>query len=497
MLSASLLVLVTLGQTPESKPDAAALVEKLGSARYAEREATKSLEALGGKALPALRAALKSKDAEVRARARAMINKIEGNLLVQETLVRLEFKDATVEEIVKSISKQTGFDVRIGGPGFGRMGTDLGTGRITLNEPKPVPFWQAIDRICEVGKLTSNSQYQGMRVPGVAQPDLVLSYQPNRLDRPSYNHGPFHLSLISITYQHMIFFQSSAPMGGPVLGGVPGAGGLAKKSGARPTIKPSPKGAQRASEAEKAGAALSRDVRFYLQMLVAPEPRMVFNGNGNVKLLEGVDELGQSLLTDASDDGRTLGRPGMAIGMMMDGPIGNLTIHLHRPETPGKIIKTLRGTVEASVTASRSNPLVIPLEGAAGKTFQNDERRAVVTSIDADAARAQGTIELKFDDLEELFPAEAVDGAERGGRSGMMGRGFRPGNANPAHAPIQIVSSNGQYLFYNTSVDRDSGRVTLRIMGMNPINEPKELRISSVVRATTKIPFEFHDLPMP
>jgi hypothetical protein len=79
MIGANLIVLALLGQTPEPKPDAAALVEKLESARYAEREATKSLESLGSKALPALRAALKAEDAEVRTRARAMINKIDAS----------------------------------------------------------------------------------------------------------------------------------------------------------------------------------------------------------------------------------------------------------------------------------------------------------------------------------------------------------------------------------------------------------------------------------
>ncbi|HMF37851.1 MAG TPA: hypothetical protein VKF17_14485, partial [Isosphaeraceae bacterium] len=108
---ATLIVLVVLGQTAEPSRDAAALVEKLGSASYAEREATKSLESLGSKALPALKAALKARDPEVRMRARALINKIEGNLLIQESLVRLDFKDATLDEIVKSLSKQAGFEV--------------------------------------------------------------------------------------------------------------------------------------------------------------------------------------------------------------------------------------------------------------------------------------------------------------------------------------------------------------------------------------------------
>ena len=92
---------MALGQTPEPKPDAAALVEKLGSASYAGRKTTKSLENLGSKALPALRSSLNSKDPEVRSRARAMISKIEGNLPLHESSVRLDFKDASLDHIVQ------------------------------------------------------------------------------------------------------------------------------------------------------------------------------------------------------------------------------------------------------------------------------------------------------------------------------------------------------------------------------------------------------------
>ena len=58
---------------------------------------------------------------------------------------------------------------------------------------------------------------------------------------------------------------------------------------------------------------------------------MMFSGNHNVKLLEAVDELGNSLTSTASDDERTFGPAGMAVGLMMDGPVGNLTIHLAGP----------------------------------------------------------------------------------------------------------------------------------------------------------------------
>ena len=156
MFSATLIVLILTGQTPEPARDAAALIEKLGSASYAEREATKSLESLGSKALPALRSALKSQDLEVRGRARAMINKIEGNLLIQESLVRLDFQDASLDEIVKSIRKQTGTEI-----GLGPAGPDSAKVRITLSDTRPVPFWKAVDRLCEAGNLTCQYQFAG------------------------------------------------------------------------------------------------------------------------------------------------------------------------------------------------------------------------------------------------------------------------------------------------------------------------------------------------
>ena len=161
---------------------------------------------------------------------------------------------------------------------------------------------------------------------------------------------------------------------------------------------------------------------------------MVVSGNGFVTLLEAVDELGQSLTSTASDEGPTFGPRGMAVGLMQDGPIGNLAIHLRRPESPGKLIKTLRGTVDTIVTSPRSNPLVIPLEGAEGKTFQNRDQRVVVNSIATDPTRGQGIIELKFDDLDEVFPEAPVSGEGGGARAGMMGRssGPRLGSIRPS-----------------------------------------------------------------
>jgi hypothetical protein len=497
MFSATLIVLVVLGQTPAPSSDAAALVEKLGAASFAEREATKSLESQGSKALPALRAALKSKDPEVRMRARALINKIEGNLLIQGSLVRLDFKDATLDEIFKSLSKQAGFEVGPGGMGARRMATGFLDRRVTLSESQPVSFWKAVDLLCAVGHLTP--QYHAVSTPGLGapQPGLVLSPAAEPFTQPGYNHGPFHFSLVSLSYQSFVTFNTPDRMRAANRLTPRANAGAPRQPGLRQPVEPLPAGAPGPAQAENAGNPPVRSAQCHVQLQIVPEPRMTFNPTGNIQVIEAVDELGQSLLP-TRDNEQAAGPAGMN-GFAM-GATANLTARLHRPEAPGKLIKKLRGTVEVSVSATRPNPFVIPLEGAAGKTFQNDDRKVVVTSIDTDPMTQQQVIELAIDDMDQLFPAEPASAPAFGARNGMMGgRGFGrpPGVGAGPNWPIQVLTSKGQNAFTQTSIDRDSGRLTLRVPPIRQLGEITEIRISSIISATAKIPFEFHDLPMP
>ena len=222
---------------------------------------------------------------------------------------------------------------------------------------------------------------------------------------------------------------------------------------------------------------------------------MVISQAGPVELIEAVDELGNSLVLAANDDQRAFGAMGMAIPAMPGGNMANLTVHLHRPDAPGKLIKKLRGTADVAVAALRPDPLVIPLAGAAGKTFENPNRRVVVNTIDTERGWNQLRVELTIDGSDDLFPAESAGGMGTGFRPGMIGGGgFNP--ADP-QSPIQVVMSEGRNAFFQSSIDRDSGRVTLRVMHAPQMGEVKEIRIASVVRARTKVTFAFHDLPMP
>ena len=159
------------------------------------------------------------------------MNTIESNLLIQETPVRLDFEDASLDEVVKSISKQAGFEV---GLGRGPAGPDAGARRITLREPGPVPFWKAIDRLCEVGKLVAESQIMAPRQPGVPQPGLVLAQPPGPLDPPEFQPRAFHFSILSLSYRSEVVFQSGRAMAAPFRSGIRGIAGVAEEDGVGP-----------------------------------------------------------------------------------------------------------------------------------------------------------------------------------------------------------------------------------------------------------------------
>ena len=80
---------------------------------------------------------------------------------------------------------------------------------------------------------------------------------------------------------------------------------------------------------------------------------------------------------------------------------------------------------------------------------------------------------------------------------GAMRDALRFGAGNNPQSPIQLTNSQGQSVAFQLAFDRSSGRLKLNLPRMPNLGELKEIRVSNVVRAETKVPFEFQDLPMP
>jgi hypothetical protein len=465
MIGASLTLLVLLGQnpSPSASSDPASLVEQLGSGRYAERQAAASaLERLGRRALPALRAGREVRDPEVRTRAGILIDKIEGALLTQPTLITLNFTDRTLTDVLKSFGEQAGIKMGLNPePNGGAPGR-----RITLQETAPLPFWKAVDKLCEVAHLHhAYGAFTGF--PPNREVEFSLSTGVPRPSGPVSDSGPFRVGLVRLHYERDVSFTSA---------------GLQAFVGRRPRqimpVEPVGNAPQR---------GFSMNEQFSAQLQITAEPRLSVSPNGPLKLIQAVDDRGQSLVfpdNGALNTQQNSGYLGISSWSALQ-----LTAALKRPELPGKSITKLRGVVPVMVSTRKPGPLVIPLAGAAGKSFHNDDVTLYVEEIRANPNARQTTIELSVQPLSK--PPIANSGRTP------VGTGMNIHRPEIYSQQIEVVDSRGRPVTCFPSGDGEGSRMVLMIPTRDPAASPSELRYYAMSRATTEVSFAFEDLPMP
>jgi hypothetical protein len=465
MTAVSLAIIVFLGQAPA--PDPSAFVAQLGSRRYAEREAAaRSLEQLGGRALPALRLARTSRDLEIRTRAAFLVHRIEGALLTQPTLIALDFQDRPVSEILKAIGERAGTQLSL----VNEPAWSLATRRLTLRDPRPVTFWKAIDRLCEAGGL----QYNPLSVqtnPVTREPQLALF--PMHASAagpatPTSDSGPFRMTLVNLHYQRDVLFDQ---------------GGFLRTNPrlAQPVrvIAPPPN--------PGAGTGPTINEEFSAQIQVMAEPRLALAQNGPLRIVEAIDEQGQSLLHPIYDGPfvqRVSGYFGMTNGSSL-----TLQVPLARPSRPSKTIKRLRGSLAVAVSTRKSDPLVVPMSNASGKSFQNDEVVLGVQDVRVDPNTHQMTLDIS---IRSNSPA-----------TGSLTASATPGDLvfpRPELSPqqIEILDAQGRpLLWYSAGADGEGTRFSLTLIPQPNQATPAQMRYYSLSRAVTDVDFVFEDVPMP
>jgi hypothetical protein len=474
---------VVLGQTPDVDP--ANLVQRLGSTRFAEREeATAALEKLGPDALTALRAALDAKDFELKSRAAALIAKIEAEaltrpgLLNRPTLIRLDFVDRTLQEVVAA------FGSRELNPVDWHPNTpaNLRQQPVTFRDTKALPFWTAVDKVCEAGGLTYLPGSPGG--PGDGQPpQFRLFLAPGETTAIRTDDGPLRLELVSIKHIRSI------------------------------NLVPNPKPAA-ADPNNRTGPAFGegvRDLRLELRLLA--EPRLLVDRIGDVHLIEGVDELGQSLL-----DGEGLQ---IQQSSVRDGDAQaciSFQLKLKRPERVSKVIKRLRLTLPVEVVARRPDRLVIQLAEADGKEYRHGRTRIRVLDVTRTRGGGRGmrgpaSIEMTLSSEEKV--AEPLTLGLEGDRPAS---GTRPVRPEVTPSLIQVFDQQGRQFPWFGAVRRgDDGDVsatlTLWTDGSIVVPEPMgreivppgarwmaiptELQHCELARAVIRPRFEFTDIPLP
>ena len=456
-MSAAHLVLAGVLAVTAAPDDPSALVERLGAPRYADREAaTRALEALGRDALPALRAARRSEDPEVRARAAALLGRIEAASMVRPTLVRLDFRDRPIAEVVKTLSDRTGVPMVL----VPENNPQWRSRRITLEEPEPVSFWGLLDRLGASGFQASMAMTSG---PGGRGPVVQLYPGFPAGGVPTSDSGPFRATIYGIHYHRDRTF------GGPGMPGLPFA---------QPARAPG-------------GAAQASSVQFTIDLQVTAEPRMAISQNGPVKLVEALDEKGNNLIPATSSE--TVRQAATYLG----GPaVPGLTstqvqVPLRYPDEPGRVIKRLRGTLPVTVSARKDDPLVIDLSAAKGKTFQTEDATLTIHDVRAEMDQPRTSIELS---LRPSSPSVAAGGAF--GAELMAFRG-----PNFPLSQVEILDAQGrvyhQWFPASTRVDADALQMTLTLLHQEGLGPPVQLRFYDMVRAAADVAFEFHDVPMP
>lgn len=467
MLVASLVLTAVLGQSAGSDPSD--LVGRLGAPRFADRESAASrLERLGREAVPALLLARGQRDPEIRARAAALLNRIEGNLLTQPTLVRLDFADRPLVEVVKSISEQSGFDLLL----FpGSDAAHWAGRRLTLREPSPIPFWPAIDRLCATALLQHNVALQGYT--GGRESAVQLTDGGLRSTAPSFDCGPFRTSIVSIHLQRDVNY----PM---VPRQVPGdprdPADLPRRDAAGDQTEPAN---------HSRGGVLNE--MFFAHMRVVAEPRLNLSQSGAVRNLEAIDEKGQ-LLVHRSRGGEATFQRNAGYGGFPSGSVVQFQAALSRPQNPGARIRMLEGVLPVVVSSRKPNPLLVSLADAAGKTFQNDEVALTVHEVRPRADATQTTIEISL--------AKGAGGS----------RWRQDTNSSPIDAgrtafyqqQIEIADSQGRLIpWFQSNLDAESGRMTLTLTPAGATVVPASLRFYGLTRTATDVAFQFKDLPLP
>jgi hypothetical protein len=460
MIGASLLLALQLVAQSSASANPQVLLEQLGAARYADREAAaRALESLGREAIPVLQNARESRDMEIRTRSVALLQKIEGSLLTMPTLVWLNFNDAPLADVVQALRRQTAMKISLVPESSPRWKQE----RLSLQETQPLPFWKAVDRVCAAGALQYDLELRGL--PSRNQLTLALTDRNTRPIHPISDHGPFRVSLVRLEFHRNVEFAAALPQAR----GNPGRAGLPVAKHELSPPKPRP----------------VYSVQCSVQLQVTAEPRLAVSQTGALQILEARDDLGNSLRVDGP------GTPVLTRNADYLGGSCTSVVHvgapLNRPENPGQTIKILRGSVPLRITARQPDPLLVPLATAAGKAFESSDLRVLIHEVRVDPNTHQRQIELT---VRETRSGGLPTSAEESVLD--LGSRFDPHQQN-----IEIIDARGRVVpWVQTNIDMESSRITLT-MAVPAGAEPKELRYYRLSETAVNVPFSFSDVPMP
>lgn len=149
------------GQTrPEGSDEKVyALIEQLGSDDYYTRErAQAELAGYGRDIRHCFDSYLVHPDPEVRSRVALLLHRVKGEELWQPTMIELEATAQPATEVFRALARQVMGTVEMRKDSYGFMNPNL---TVSCR----LPFWQAIDRLCQESYTTATYQLLPRRMP--------------------------------------------------------------------------------------------------------------------------------------------------------------------------------------------------------------------------------------------------------------------------------------------------------------------------------------------
>ncbi len=447
----TMLALAMLILTSADDPETSTLIRRLGSARAAEREeASAAIETKGRAMLPALRAAKRdSHDAEVRDRATKLMARIEHDVLTRPTMITLDVRDRTLGEVIKAIGEKNQFDLS---GELDRVRENL-LRKVAFHEEKPVPLLTAIDRLCAAGGLRFG---YGVDTP-FAPPKFFftnpMTFSPAGISGPVSDSGPFRVKILSVGYtlqRYRVLDRASGQDSDRFL-----------------------------------------DERSPVLLVILAEPRLMIKSAGDPKILEAVDEQGQSLILPPDPDQQYM--------PSSDGPdsIFQLQVQLKPRSRPGGTIKRLRGVIPVQAAELKPEPITVVLAGSQGKSFDGMDAVLTMKSIQLDPSKSELSIELLVRSKNEDLDVEPDKPAEPGSIPPV------PDSVPYLTRQIIVLDEKGRRINQWGVGSRRIGPKEASVsMSDNPFHEgpaiiPSKLLFYGIIRTNAEIPFEFRDIPLP
>ena len=327
-------------ERPETDP-AEAWIPQLGSDDFRLREAASdALGKLGIKALPAMKAALKTTDRpEVSRRLEALLERLEAVRLRDPIRITWKPERRPIKEIIQTVAETAGCKVR-----FQETPEKL----LLSFHWVETPLLQVLDQIGEASGLSVQPLDDDF--------NRLIVYRNDWTFPMPYYTGPFRFTPHVITMSRQLQI-----------------GGLARN-------------------------APNRQVNesMNLNLMIASEPKMPFAAIGNAVLLKAVDDRGQSLIEpppDAAPAGANLVPEAEALMPSYRTHGLNFSVNLGRPHRQAERIKLLKGHIQTCLLVDTQPILSIDnLPEAKGKKF--DARHYTVEVGAINATVAPTTIEM-------------------------------------------------------------------------------------------------------